>query len=223
MRERHSNVLMLALMLFVGTVLLAAFSTPVIAGVTYSGCLSSATGGISGSGSWANAGITSIAWQISQSASNDPWHYIYAFNMTQGSIDSFVLETSPGFTQQDILSVGGNFSNITVGSFSTAGGEIYGIRFNNVSNSSPTFVFDTYRSPVWGDFLGSNITDGSTAYNTGLSDQNLTSPPTNGNLDSHILVPDTGGESPIPDASTLVLASIGAMPFLINRFIKKRT
>jgi len=151
-----------------------------VALTSYTGSLSTATGGLEGSGAWYDPGITSLSWTVSQEAVGDPWVYCYTLTVpdlpsgVSGQISHMTMEVSstPGqeFTISDVIDYWSDPSTwikeVEVGQFEpsdpTRGGggsnphmpgNIYGIKFDAAMDTYVASIyFVTFRQPVWGDF-----------------------------------------------------------------------
>lgn len=206
-----------------------------IAQTTFAGTLVSSPNPpsqINGSGVWINPGQTVITWSVSQLTPADPWHYSYCLSVPCAAVSQFIVEASPDFTINDLFNRKGSGTAAEVATFTPDTAQpnlpdtIHGIRFSGVDSLSPTFQFDSFRAPVWGNFYASSNptcpVQVATVFNAGLTANhvNPTEPPSNGSVTNHLLVPDT--TQPIPDASTLVLGSISILPFIGSRLRKRR-
>jgi hypothetical protein len=184
--------------------------------------------GILGTGVWIDPGVSHLHWDVAQEASGI-WDYDYTFTVPSGEISHLILETSTNLTGADIFDVTGTFSGTEINTFTPDGsnsnpnmpGPIYGIKFDNVNTTEGTFSFRSFREPVWGDFYAKDGTAGddvddedvfNTAWNAGFLDADPTEPASSGSIDHHLLVPDSA--PPVPDASTFMLACVGALPVL---------
>ena len=147
---------------------------------SYSGSLSTATGGLSGSGAWYSPGVSTLGWTVSQDAAGDPWVYCYTLTVPDlpggisGQISHMTMEASstPGleFTMDDLISYWSDPSTwideVEVGEFEPSDptnpgggsnphmpGTIYGIKFDAAMDTYvATLWLETLRKPVWGDF-----------------------------------------------------------------------
>lgn len=182
--------------------------------------------GIVGTGFWVTTGPTHLSWSVSQELSGI-WDYSYTFTVPDGNISHLILEVSPTFTANDLFGLSGTFTSTTIGTFSPSDpgnsnpnlpGTIHGIKFDGVNATTGIFSFKSFRDPVWGDFYSKNGTAHNdqgvfnTAWNAGFTLADPTNPPANGTITNHLLVPDS--TVPVPDASTVVLASVGILPLL---------
>jgi len=182
--------------------------------VSFSGSLSSSSGGITWKGSWTP--IT-INWTVTE---NDDftYHYSYDLTVTCNNLSHVILETSTDFTGADIYNLTGNYGCYIIGTFKPSSGSpymptsVYGIKFDGLATKKLHIEFDSPRAPVWGDFYARDGS-GKYAWNTGFRnpDTDPTAPPRNGSEDYHILRPDTYG--PIPEPGTFALVGLGLAGF----------
>ena len=170
------------------------------ASLSYSGSLSSATGGgIISSGNWTydplNPNPVTLSWIVNWNESESYWNYQYTFDSTGlQDLSHLIIETSDSFTDNDIF----NFTFTIDGPKVHTSGpgnpdmpdDLYGIKFEGFSGSVVTIEFDSTRSPVWGDFYAKSAAD-NVAWNTGFSLTDPTDLPDDGSVLYHILVPDT--------------------------------
>jgi hypothetical protein len=172
---------------------------------------------------WLDPGLT-LSWTITDTEVNNTWHYMYAFDNTNGkNISHFILETSPNFTVNDIFNVkvgGEAFTDYLIDTWGDEGGSnpeipelVYGIKFNS---AGLVYEFDTHRLPVWGDFYTKDG-GGYRAFDQGFGspDVDPTGPPANGTLDDNILRPD----SVAPGLPAIAL--VGAAP-LLGAWLRRR-
>ena len=189
-----------------GTAILLCLAFSAHAQATYTGSLSSTSEDeILGSGVWIDPGVTTIDWVITENEDSS-WHYVYTLSVPVGAVSHFILQVSPTFTEQDILSVSGTFGNIQLDTFtpnsSNPGmpGPIYGIKFDEAYGTVATFELVTYRIPVKGHFFAKNgKVDGikNTVYNAGFANIG----------ESRIMVPDT--DTYVPEPAGLLAMMIG--------------
>lgn len=209
------------------TTILAVLATIALAGAAcaYSGTLSSADGGILGSGIWMPA-PTVLNWSVTENVDGS-WHYSYTLDVgDRGAISHFILETSPNFTKDLILNSNWSSGITYVGTWEPGGSNpsmpssIYGIKFDSTTSTVQTFYFDSFRTPVWGDFYAKDGVAGgtiNTAWNAGFDSAPPTITPDQDLYNTKILVPDTEPSVPnpaVPEASSFVLASMGLLPVL---------
>ena len=203
--------------LIVTAVLVATCGTESLAVPTYSGTLTSAGAGISGDGGWVAAGNpVTFTWTVYQNNDNS-WHYEYEFTVPenkQGGLSHLVIETSLNFTETDVFNA--NFTYEGPSWHTEAQGnpglpaDIYGLKFETGEGEGSTSVgFDSWRSPIWGDFFAKDGAKGGSCWNSGFP---LPDPdPLIVGLDHypgnvHILVPDT---TVIPAPAAVTLGGVG--------------
>lgn len=188
----------------------------------FAGFLSSATGGVLGTGNWISGGTTAISWTVTQNVDNT-WHYSYVFSHPRGATSHFLLEVSPSFTLDNIFNASGDFGSIGLDEFGDEGGSspgipetLFALKFDGASGNTTNIRFDSDRSPVWGDFYSKNGNAGghgpNAAWNAGFTagDADPTDAPSDGSVMYHILTPDTGTSvTPIPEPATLLLLGAG--------------
>jgi len=194
---------------------------------TYSGNLTSAGGGLVGTGGWvANPdNPVTFDWVVSENA-DESWHYHYVFDSTglQGTLGHLVLETSVNLTPDDILNATPKFENDGPKWQTQRNGNpsipepMFGIKFEQVSGSLVTIDFDSPRVPTWGDFYAKGGAASGDLWNAGFTspDADPSDPAGDGSLGWHVLVPDTMTfESQslirpvVPAPGALVLGMIG--------------
>jgi hypothetical protein len=217
------------------TVLLALAVDAVRADISYTGSLSSTTGGVHIEGDW---GPVSIGWTVTQNP-DDSWHYNYSLvNGVSGGGRNFthmLLETSSTFTAADLWNAQGNFSGTLIDTYTSTNhgqsnsglpGTLYGIQFANMTGRSVVVQFDSDRAPTWGDFYTGDG-QGYYAWNSGFANPDVDplAPPANGAYylpgnGYSLLVPDTTGphdETDVPEPGSIVLglcalgAAVGAV------------
>ncbi len=188
------------------------------------GSLTTANAGITAGGNYTNAnGGFVISWTITNNG-NGTWTYQYDFTRLNGNrvrqpgVSHIILELSPNFTEDDLLSTGNTIKTTTFGTFSGGpsnpgwpGGSISGVKFDNTSDPIG-IVFTTNREPMWGSFY---VKGGSSSYafnadfNAAVANKlDYFNPAvdSNGNPLRMILVPDT-----IPTPGALVALGLGGL------------
>jgi hypothetical protein len=182
--------------------LVAGMATLAHAGPMYSGSLTSADGGLVGTGGWvANpAKPVTFDWVVSED-SDESWHYHYVFDSTglQGTLGHLVLETSLNLTPDDILNATPKFENDGPKWQTRKNGNpsipepVFGIKFEQVSGTLVVIDFDSAHVPVWGDFYAKGGSVSGNLWNAGFtsSDTDPSDPLKNGSVGNHVLVPDT--------------------------------
>ncbi|MFI4911074.1 MAG: hypothetical protein ACIAQZ_05350 [Sedimentisphaeraceae bacterium JB056] len=201
-----------------GYILLLLSASSVIAGY---GVLSAVTGQMEGTGVWIDGtGIdnwtpATLEWNVSKTV-DGVWHYEYTLNVYRGNVSHFILETSINFDVSDIFNIESPGSSIEIGSFTPGPGnpympgDIYGIKFDDTAGTALTLKFDSYRSPVWGDFYakdgnaGDEITN--TICNSGFLAADPTLPITDISVTGHLPTPDT-----VPEPSTFALLATSCL------------
>jgi hypothetical protein len=198
-----------------GASVLASPSSP----TSYSGSLTSADGGIVGTGGWVadSESPVTVHWTVTQN-DNLTWHYHYQLDSAglQGELSHLVIETSLTFTANDIANDVPSVEASSPQWHTESNGnfhipeDLFGIKFEEVSGTVVTIDFDSPRNPVWGDFFGKSGSKAGEIWNAGftVSDFDPVEGPGNGSVAYHALVPDTTTISnPAPGA--VLLAAIG--------------
>ena len=201
--------------------LILATVAPLQAGPTsYSGSLTTADGGLVGTGGWVNDPDDDVTftWTVTQNPDLS-WHYQYIFDSTdiQGDISHLVIETSATFTANDVSSATPGVDDGGPDSHGPANGNpnipqtVFGVKFQNPSTSVMTVDFDSPRNPVWGDIFAKGGSKAGELWNAGFTapDADPLVPPQNGSVAHHALVPDTT-IALVPTPNALLLCGIGA-------------
>lgn len=202
---------MMTLLVVLGTTLMAVPS------LAFNGILTG-SGAFQTSGLWTT---NSLAWDVQQDTAGF-FHYNYRLLVPDGapSVDEILLEVDPSVTSKDIF---GTTGNVVVGDFFPADNpnmprSIHAIGFLHVNQNRTSFDFDSFKSPVWGDFYAkSGGGNPSTVFNSGFTnpDTDPTDPPSNGTINNSIL--RVGPTSAVPDSSTIVLVCFGTLQILAVR------
>ncbi len=191
--------------------------------IQYSGQLSTADGGLSGTGIWFWDGAT-LAWTVSRD-DDQPWCYQYTLNVQRGEVSHLIVEASDSFTSQNIFGAQGPFGSIEIKTFKPGGSQpnmpdnIYGIKFDDARDTDFTVRFYSWRSPVWGDLYAKDGKVGgvfNALWNSGLTcpDTDPDAAPSSGSLAYHVLVPDT---VEVPEPASLLLMVLAASAYLGRR------
>lgn len=205
---------LIALVVFAAALTVMAGSA--LAAVEYSGALTSCSEspGLVTTGVWGPAKCDLIGWNVSQNA-NGSWHYAYGLSVPVLSATDFIVQLPTGFGAADILNPTGSFTGFNVGTFSPGlqfpylPASMYGVDFALTPGSSTLIAFDANIQPDFGNFYAQGTGDASVV-NSGFSIPNTHHDPANGSIDNKVLVPDPTA-TPIPDASTLLLAFAGIL------------
>ena len=203
----------LSICLVLATVLFGTGTATVHGATVYTGSLSTADGGLTGTGAW-GAGPITLRWTVSQNEST--WHYQYSLVVPEHDISHMIVEASPNFTIDDVLNADGAFEALSVGDFNHGNGNpnmpgsVHGIKFDGTSGTNLTIDFDSPRVPVWGDFyakdgVSPNTQTFNVVWNTGFAAADPVVSAHNGSEAFHLLVPDTI----IPEPSTIMLIFTG--------------
>ncbi len=220
-------------------VVVPAVLTTVASGAFYSGSLSTADGGLVGTGPWGDG--SSLSWTIKE-VDGPIWEYTYTLEVPERGISHFIFELSADFDWANIESpslwINGEDASWTgvdadIDTYGPADpsnplipDNVYGIKVDMPEvNGDPLvveFSFLTLRDPVWGDFYakgGRNRQGDSewmTMWNAGFASEAPTplDPPDDGSLEGHLLVPNL---TEIPEPMTLVLVATGGLGVLLRR------
>ena len=207
----------------------------------YSGTLTSADGGLVGTGSWVDKSLLKAAdqpnwtapvfsWLVTENA-DLTWHYHYTLTVYKKDISHMTVEASPTFGASNIFNSTWPAAKIEIADFTSQQGSpnmpgsIHGIKFDETIGTTVHVAFDSDRLPVWGDLYAKDGTAGggiwNTVWNAGFTnpDSDPVGPPANGPFDYHILVPDTSGPPPppVPEPASLVTLSLGIGMLMIKR------
>lgn len=199
----------------ISSIAVIGISASAFAGPTsYSGDLTSADGGILGTGGWVSnpASPVTFSWTVTQNP-DLTWHYHYLLDSAdlQGELSHLLIETSLTFTANDIINdvppvdaSSPQWHTEDNGNFNIPD-DLFGIKFEDVSGTRITADFDSPRNPVWGDFFGKGGVGGQ-VWNAGFTpdDTDPDVAPQDGSVDFHVLVPDTTTSIPAPGAVLLV-------------------
>lgn len=176
-------------------------------------------------GSW---GPVDVSWTVTETTPGI-WNYDYSASAGR-TFTHFLLETSSTFTAANMWNATGGFSGATIDTFTSTNygasdsgliGPMYGVRFNNMTQSSVNLSFTSNRAPVWGDFYTADG-QGHYAWNSGFTNPNSDPGdavlPSNGAYSDangyYLLVPDTtnspgGSSTPEPGSIGLGLCALG--------------
>lgn len=190
-------------------VLVVALLTLTVPGFAYTGSLSSPVG-IIGQEAWLPISMT---WNVTKNP-DQSYRYEYDFICTGRDVSHFIIETSDNFTADDILEgslivYAGTLGDMYIQLHEPSAGnpdmpgDIYGIKFDDVSGRRVHFSFDSWRIPVWGDFYAKDGKAGGenvVAWNAGFSLPDPLDPARDGTIDYKILRPDTV----VPEPSALL-------------------
>ena len=206
--KSKDRISLLILLVFVGS----AYS------ISYTGYLSSHNNEIDGREACINPGPTTIEWNVTENPDSS-WHYEYTLTVPaiESEVSHCIIEVSKSFDNSDIFNESGSFSTIEImmhvgmspGSPSMPE-DMYGIKFDNTTGTTVMIAFDSWRTPVWGDFYAKcGGCPSNEAWNMGFGnpDSDPILMPINGSIVNHILVPDTYS----PEPSSILILLIGAI------------
>lgn len=195
----------------------------------YEGSLSSADGGLLGTGIWVNnsgkPGWTPavFAWEVTMNP-DYTWHYEYTVSVTKGAVSHFIIATSDTFEESDIFNANGNFTKYILGVFSDEGGgnpnipgHIRGIKFDDTWGLVMVISFDSTRVPVWGNFYAKDGNAGgsiNTAWNSNFGAPVPVTPPSEGPQDGFVIVPDSVS---VPEPAMFIFLALGGIACLRRR------
>jgi hypothetical protein len=201
-------------------------------GISYSGNLSGADGGLVGTGAWfdkvllkpadqANWFAPTISWTVSQN-SDFTWHYSYTLTVYKQEVSHFMVEVSDNCEDSNIKNPKGPFRVRKVDWYDESSGNpglpgrVHALKFDEAWGTIATFEFDSDKAPVWGDLYakdgklpGTNIEN--VAWNSGFSANDIDPdvPAGNGSYLNHLLVPDS-----VPEPASFVSLAAGLMGIL---------
>ncbi|MCE5279669.1 MAG: PEP-CTERM sorting domain-containing protein [Planctomycetaceae bacterium] len=207
----------------------------------YTGSLSGADGGLSGTGQWVVAvdtpatdaqwSVPTVTWAVSQNA-DATWHYAYSINVSQSNIKYLILEASGMLSKENIVNptaTAGTFARVKVDNFDYGAiatpylpQSVYGIKFARAGGLELAVEFDSTFAPVWGDVYARGANSGgmfNTVWNSGFGDSDPSEPAADGSIGNHVLVPGalTIGGGEIPEPSTLLLIGIGSVAVFLRQ------
>lgn len=200
----------LTITMLVAGVTLQSYATPLD---LYNDSLYHSGGGVVATPNWNTPG-TWLHWNITRTEDN-LWHYEYVWKTDGANLSHIIVELSYGAAAQDFSNWAYSYSGVQKGDpefgyFSPTDpgncnpglpGSIYGFKLNPVADTRTFgFSFDTWRSPVWGDFYakdgkhnkGDSNGEFTYAYNTGFT-------AVDANDGYHIARPN-GQSTPVNDA-----------------------
>ena len=217
-------------------IIIAAFVLLIVSSPSanaFTGNLSSpVASGVDGNGLWnTSSTATKITWAVT--LSSGLWHYNYKLEVPKSDISHMIIEASANFKKSDILNFcvnQGYVGSYSVGTFnapppSNPGqqpnpympGNIYGIKFDNTSGETLEFSFDSYRTPVWGDFYAKGGNTGgspNSAWNAGFLAVDPMTAAADGSQGFHILVPDT---KVVPEPASIIALVVGITGLFFRR------
>lgn len=210
--------------------------------ISYTGSLEAAGGGLEGTGFWTSDNGESawfpalLSWTVTDNE-NGTWNYSYNLDVYRADISHFILETSPSFSEDNLLNASYPGTSYEIMIHAAAPGleqqpnpflpqDIYGPKFDIGDEALPepdytsvTISFNSDRDPVWGDFYAKCGKTGgpingtqNTVWNQGLLTDDPLAAPANGSYLNHILVPDT-----IPEPATIGLMALSGLMLLRRR------
>jgi len=212
--------------LLTGALIVFGAASTSFAAPVYTGNLTHPTGLFSNA-SWASPSST-LGWTVSQNQDGS-WHYDYTFTVPEKDISHIIFETSPTFTESDLLNLTwpGDLTEVQTHTSANGNpdipGSMYGVKFDSPAQGTTSWniEFDSWRQPVWGDFYARDgRTDGNlnSAWNQGFLSADPTDPPQNGSLNYHVLVPDTVATfTPEPGTLALVGLALLLLPVVLLR------
>lgn len=186
--------------------------------VTYSGSLSTADGGLEGTGEWVNSGGSSISWWVTDCESY--FHYKYTLSVPATDISHFIIEVSPtfGVYDKDYDNVVGGYDSIEITTFDQGNGNpgipenMQGMKFDETAVLAWTIEFDSIRMPVWGDFYAKGGKQAA-IWNAGFG-ADPTSAVTDDSLQNKLIRPDS---NVIPEPTTVALLAMGLAALVARR------
>ncbi len=178
-----------------------------------------------------------IDWDISQDTQSLLWTYTYRLSADRKDISHFILEVSPGATENDFSNFSVNGNPLTYGSgiegpnhwSGDSNGNsnpdfpsetpLYGIKFD-IGGADVTYQLTTNRAPVWGNFYAKSGKDKGTwvtAYNNALATNNFDSD----NKFDFIARPN-GAPPVVPEPVSSILFLSGSVALGIRHVLKKQ-
>ncbi len=186
----------------------------------FTGMLSTSSGGLMGTGTWADNFM--VSWDVQQQ-SDLSWYYEYRLTGLTGdnlrkAVSHLTVEISPNVPESRFWG------------FSLSTGDVEFGGFENITTAmkldwgATTYSFHSWQAPVWGDFYAKGGVDEDTKielaiWNAGFGLADPIATAADGSIDYKILRPDT--YSSIPEPGTLLLFGVGLMGAGIRkRFFK---